>query len=428
MTPSTLAPSETTSGVAPSVAAQSLHVGLDRVGGALADLAAVQVDAAHAGLRRERDEGRAHLLHLALADTVLLLGQDHDAATLGRLVRQRRELRGVGERRLRHAVGRHERGGLTVTERDRARLVEQQHVDVAGCLDGPPGHGDHVLLDHAIHAGDADRGEERANRRRDQAHQQRDQHGHGDRAPLARGADAVERKRKQRRRRQQEDDRHRCQQDVERDLVRRLLTLGALDQRDHAIEERLTRIRGDLDDEPVRQHLRAAGDRAAVAAALADHRGALAGDRGFVHRRDALDHGAVGGDELTGLDQHVLPLAQARRRDQLESSASLGLRQPPGLQIASRLAQRRRLRLAAPFGHRLGEVREQHGEPEPHGDPEDEPRRRLTLTDHRLPPQERGQDGAHVHDEHHGVPRLAPRRQLAEGVDDRLPDDRRIEQ
>ena len=38
-------------------------------------------------------------------------------------------------------------------------------------------------------------------------------------------------------------------------------------------------------------------------------------------------------------------------------------------------AQRLRLRLAAPFGDRLGEVREQHGEPEPGRDREDEPGR-----------------------------------------------------
>ena len=33
------------------------------------------------------------------------------------------------------------------------------------------------------------------------------------------------------------------QQDVEGDLVRRLLAAGALDQRDHAVEERLARVR-----------------------------------------------------------------------------------------------------------------------------------------------------------------------------------------
>ena len=36
------------------------------------------------------------------------------------------------------AGGRHQLGGLAVAEGDRAGLVEQQHVDVAGGLDRPP--------------------------------------------------------------------------------------------------------------------------------------------------------------------------------------------------------------------------------------------------------------------------------------------------
>ena len=78
-------------------AAELPDVGLDRVGGALADLAAVQVHAAHPRLRGEGDERRAELLDLALADAVLLLGEDDDAAALGRLVGERGELGGVGE-------------------------------------------------------------------------------------------------------------------------------------------------------------------------------------------------------------------------------------------------------------------------------------------------------------------------------------------
>ena len=59
---------------------------------------------------------------------------------------------------------------------------------------------------------------------------------------------------------------------IERDLVRRLAPRGALDERDHAVEERLAGLLGDLDDDAVREHARAAGDGAAVAAGLADHR------------------------------------------------------------------------------------------------------------------------------------------------------------
>ena len=83
------------------------------------------------------------------------------------------------------------------------------------------------------------------------------------------------------------------EQDVERDLVGRLLPLGALDQRDHAVEEGRAGRGGDAHADPVGQHLRAAGDRRAVAAGFADDRGGLAGDRGLVDRGDALDHLAV---------------------------------------------------------------------------------------------------------------------------------------
>ena len=114
--------------------------------------------------------------------------------------------------------------------------------------------------------------------------------------PCAGAAHGVGRVGEQRHGGQQEDDGERREQDVERDLVRRLLPLRALDQRDHAVEEGLARVGGDADDEPVGEHARAAGDGAAVAAALADHRRALAGDGALVDRGDALDHLAVAGD------------------------------------------------------------------------------------------------------------------------------------
>ena len=76
----------------------------------------------------------------------------------------------------------------------------------------------------------------------------------------------------QRRDDDEEDDREPGQQDVQRDLVGRLAALGALDQRDHAIQERLARLLGDLHHDPVAEHPCAAGDRRPVAAGLADHR------------------------------------------------------------------------------------------------------------------------------------------------------------
>ena len=100
----------------------------------------------------------------------------------------------------------------------------------------------------------------------------------------------------------------------ERDLVGRLLALGALDHRDHAVEEGLAGVGGDAHDQPVGEHARAAGDGAAVAAALADDRRALAGDGALVDRGHAFDDLAVAGDEVAGLDQHHIALAQRCRR------------------------------------------------------------------------------------------------------------------
>ena len=53
--------------------------------------------------------------------------------------------------------------------------------------------------------------------------------------------------------------------------------------------KRLARLRRDAHDDLVGEHARAAGDRRAVAARLADHRRRLAGDRRLVDRGDALD-------------------------------------------------------------------------------------------------------------------------------------------
>ncbi len=226
------------------------------------------------------------------AEVVLLFREHDDRSTFGCLVRQRGHLRRVGQRRLADAWQRNELCGLTVAERDRPRLVEQQRMDVARGFDRSTRHRQHVVLHQTVHAGDTDRRQQAADGRRDEAHEQRHQHEHR----LRRSR--VDRKRLQRHHGDQEDDREPRQQDVERDLVRRLLPLGALDERDHAVEERLARIDRHLHANPVGQHLRAAGHRRAVSARLADHWGGLAGDGALVDRCDAFDDVAVGGNRL----------------------------------------------------------------------------------------------------------------------------------
>ena len=125
-----------------------------------------------------------------------------------------------------------------VAEGDRARLVEQQGLDVAGRLDGAAAHGQHVALHEPVHAGDADGREQRADRGRDQADQQGDQdddrHRGARRSARRAASDDHDR---------EEDDGQHGQQDGEGDLVGGLLAVGPLDQGDHPVEEGLARAR-----------------------------------------------------------------------------------------------------------------------------------------------------------------------------------------
>ena len=56
-----------------------------------------QVHATHAGLRRERHEGRVGFGHLAAAQAVFLLGQGDHGPAFGCFVGQRSQLRGLGQ-------------------------------------------------------------------------------------------------------------------------------------------------------------------------------------------------------------------------------------------------------------------------------------------------------------------------------------------
>ena len=331
---------------APAFLGDELDHGVTR---ALAQVLAVQVDPAHPGLRGERDELRVQLGHVVLADPVLL-GEHDDRAALGRLVGQRGQLRDLGQLGFGDARHRDELAGQPVADRDRARLVEQQHVDVTRGLDRTARQRQHVAAHEPVDAGDPDRRQERADRRGDQRDEQRDQAGVRDRRV------GEQSERAERRHHDHEDQRQAGEQDVERDLVRRLAALGAFDQADHPVEERMPGLLGDLDEDFVRQHARTARDRAAVAAGLADDGCGLAGDRGLVDRGDALDHRAVTGDQLTGLDDYDIALAELG-----------GLLDRPVLKprhgLLAHSAECVRLGAPTPLGERLGVVGEDDGQP-----------------------------------------------------------------
>ena len=115
-----------------------------------------------------------------------------------------------------------------------------------------------------------------ADRRRDETDKQSDQH----RSPtsptpeyLAIGHSVTQTIRKMMRQARQ--------QDRQRQFVRRLLPLGALDERDHAVDEGRAGRGGDAHLDPIGEHRRAAGHGRAVAARFADDWRGFAGDRRF---------------------------------------------------------------------------------------------------------------------------------------------------
>ena len=112
----------------------------------------------------------------------------------------------------------------------------------------------------------------------------------------------------------------------------------------------------------------------------------------------------------------------ARHLDDLAVAPDVGDR------VGPRLAQRVGLGLAPPLGHRLGEVGEQHREPQPRGDEAGEEvlvgRRRAEVAEEH----DGGEDAADLHDEHHRVAGHRARVELDDAVLHRLAEDGPVEQ
>ena len=155
------------------------------------------------------------------------------------------------------------------------------------------------------------------------------------------------------------------------------------------------------DHDPVGEHPRSAGHARPVAAGLADHRCALAGDRRLVDRGHPLDDLAVGRNDLADLDHHAIAGLELGRGDLGRLAGRL---EPVGDRVLTRGPQALRLGLAARLGQGLGEVGEEHGQ-------EQQDRQRALVDDQargrtgrdRLDRDERGQDPAGFDQEHDGV-------------------------
>ncbi len=165
--------------------------------------------------------------------------------------------------------------------------------------------------------------------------------------------------------RDQEHDRERGEQHGERDLVRRALAGGALDERDHPVDERVARL------EVMRTTIRSDSTFVPPVTAL----------------RSPPDSRITGADSPVTADSSTLatpsitspslgitsPASQTTWSPSCRSAAAPAPRagggiEPAALGAAADGAQRVGLRLAAALGDGLREVREEHGEPEPDGE------------------------------------------------------------
>ena len=95
------------------------------------------------------------------------------------------------------------------------------------------------------------------------------------------------------------------------------------------------------------------------------------------------------------------------------------------MHVSAHRTQRRGLCLAAPLGDGLGEVREQHRQPQPDRNREDEAGRPVVreLSERRADADDRREDAADEDHEHHRIADLHPRIELAKRIGDRAAHD-----
>jgi hypothetical protein len=107
------------------------------------------------------------------------------------------------------------------------------------------------------------------------------------------------------------------QQHGERHFIRRFLALGAFHQPDHAVNETVAGIGGDLEVDFSCQQFGPANHTAMIAAGFTQHRGRFAGDSRLVDGGHAPHNFAIGGDVLTLADPHPITFAELVGIDRL---------------------------------------------------------------------------------------------------------------
>ena len=209
---------------------------------------------------------------------------------------------------------------------------------------------------------------------------------------------------------EQEDEREHRKERRKSDLVRGLLPLRALDEVDHAVHERVARLRGYAHLDLVRKDARAARDRRTVAAAFADHGSRFARNRRLIDRRGTLDDVAIARDRLARTHHDDVTGAKTRGANLLDASI-LAAHAAHGRCL--RGTERIGLRLTSTLSHSLGEVREHDREEQPDREREHEHARLEKAHDDR-------DERAHLDDKHDGRAHHVRGVQLAQRLWERL--------
>ncbi len=213
---------------------------------------------------------------------------------------------------------------------------------------------------------------------------------------------------------QEKDDGEASEKDVECDLVGGLLTLGAFDESDHAVEEGFAGVGGDADFDLVGENAGSSSDGGAIAACFANDGGGLAGDSGLVDRGYALDDFAVAGDHVAGDDDADVSGAEVGAGDVFGGAVET---ETDGGGFGFGAAECVGLGFAAPFGHGFGEVGEEDGEPKPEGDLQVEAYGVVVRGD-VAEEIDGGDEAADLDDEHDGIFHHGARVEFSQRVDE----------
>src|ERR1019366_7569862 len=170
-------------------------------------------------------------MHLAAPNAVFFLCKYDDGTAFRRFIRERGELRRVREFLFAHAGQRNKFRSLAVAEGDRPCFVKKQRVDVSSRLNRASRHSENIESHETVHPGYSNRGQKRADRRRNEGDEERDENDHAD------PASCIIRKARNGRNREDKDERQTGKKDIERDFVRRFLPLRTFDKGDHTVEK-----------------------------------------------------------------------------------------------------------------------------------------------------------------------------------------------